>query len=221
MVAYQTKRHNLVREGIVRNIDTLPKVYSSIDGFEGRQKKVIILDQVIFRAVRKGDLGFLLDNARQVIRFARGRSSIIVVMNEAVLGGAYREKKKDPIFEAFAQYCMQNKDSYELSAKAVMDCRITPGSTSVRMCLGNDQLTDCLGFATTETKVGNANDDGMEKGITDVDGGDGTKEEGTGEKVGEVTSDWDAAGYVEAQGDWERDFVDTDPGKSPTRYSST
>ena len=34
MIAYQTKRHTLVRGGIVKNSDTLPKVYSSIGGFE-------------------------------------------------------------------------------------------------------------------------------------------------------------------------------------------
>ncbi len=57
----------------------------SIDGFQGREREVIVLDLV--RSNPDGDLGFLRDTRRMNVALTRARSLLLVVADSATLGG--------------------------------------------------------------------------------------------------------------------------------------
>lgn len=57
----------------------------SIDGFQGREKEVVVLDLV--RSNDAGDIGFLADVRRMNVALTRARRLLIVVGDSATLGG--------------------------------------------------------------------------------------------------------------------------------------
>jgi ATP-dependent RNA/DNA helicase IGHMBP2 len=58
---------------------------SSIDGFQGREKEVIVLDLV--RSNEDGDIGFLADLRRINVAWTRARRQLVLIGDSAVIGG--------------------------------------------------------------------------------------------------------------------------------------
>ncbi len=76
---------------------------NSVDGFQGREKEVIIISFV--RSNEKGDIGFLNDLRRLNVAITRARRKLICIGNSSTL-------KKQPVYAEFIEY-IKKEGAYE------------------------------------------------------------------------------------------------------------
>lgn len=72
----------------------------SVDGYQGREKEVIILSAV--RSNRQGRVGFLCDWRRLNVAITRAKSGLVVIGDSATL-------RRDDNWRAFIEWCLENQ----------------------------------------------------------------------------------------------------------------
>ncbi len=87
----------LLREKIKLDIEI-----DSVDGFQGREKDVVIVSLV--RSNREGDVGFLADTRRMNVALTRARRKLIVIGDSATIGHHPFYEKMVKYFESVGAY---------------------------------------------------------------------------------------------------------------------
>ncbi len=80
--------------------EILPKgiKVSTVDGFQGREKEIIVVSFV--RSNSKGDLGFLEDLRRLNVSITRARSKLVLIGDFSTLG-------RHPVYSSLRKYCKE------------------------------------------------------------------------------------------------------------------
>lgn len=84
---------------LLRTMATRGLEISSVDGFQGREKEVIIVSLV--RSNDKGEVGFLSDTRRMNVALTRARRGLVVIGDSATLG-------RHSFYQAFLDYVEKN-----------------------------------------------------------------------------------------------------------------
>ena len=83
-------------------LDTPDLEIDTVDGFQGREKEVILLTMV--RSNDRGEIGFLADTRRTNVALTRAKRKLIMVADSATLGANDFYKQLFDYFEEFDAY---------------------------------------------------------------------------------------------------------------------